>query len=239
MESFAGSEVETALIMEDDVDFGVDIRAQMSLLSRAFWVHAGQPGTPAEEALHPYRDSDWDILWPGHYGMEFADRADVFKYKDPHALPWDHLASEFNHYYQDMAAQSKPGSPQPQQLIFNVAPLSTFAYAITRTHAGRLAEKLRKDRAGVFDSALHIDCKGLFHRCVAPVPQLFHHHRVVGEESLSDKGNADPGVQDMTWYRTKHKYTHNIEWSARCNAAGVGEKLGDRWQCLPGRYDPL
>ena len=57
-------------------------------------------------------------------------------------------------------------------------------------------------------------------------------------QSLGKSGNLDDDKHDLNWWRTRHKYTYNIEWSARCNAAGVGEKIGKRWQCMPGKYDP-
>lgn len=41
------------------------------------------------------------------------------------------------------------------------------------------------------------DCKGLRHRCTAPVPELFHHHKVVGEKSIGSEG--DPALQDFAW----------------------------------------
>ena len=243
LEQIAASPHDTALILEDDADFGIDIREQMELLSTAFWDHAKLPPgarDTGDEALHPYRDEmEWDILWPGHFGMSFIDGTEVFQYKDPHALPWNRLKSQFNNYYEQMASMSKPESPEPQQLVFKVAPLATFAYAVTRSHAAKLAQKLKKDKAHKFDNAVHIDCVGGFHRCVAPVPQLFHHHQVVGEKASSSEGVPEEVVQDMAWYRTKHRYTYNIEWSARCNAAKLGEKIGDKWQCLPEKDDPM
>ncbi|GIZ49761.1 hypothetical protein CKM354_001278800 [Cercospora kikuchii] len=238
LDTIAQAPYETVLVLEDDADFGLDIRAQMELVSKAFWSRAG--GTPESrdseaEALHPYRDHEWDIFWPGHFGMSFVDGTEIQKYHDPYALPWNRLKTNFNNYYEQMAAASPP---EPQQLIFNVAPLSTYAYAITKSHAARLVQKIRNDKADSFDTALHIDCVGKAHRCVAPVPQLFHHHRVTGGKVSSGKealaGN-DGIAQDMAWYRTKQKYTYNIEWSARCNAIGAGEKVGERWQCLPGQ----
>ncbi|KAI5358448.1 hypothetical protein Slin15195_G108970 [Septoria linicola] len=243
LDKIAQSPHETALIMEDDVDFGLQIRSQMELVSKAFWDHANlapESRGSAEEVLHPYREHEWDIFWPGHFGMSFIEGSDVFKYHDPHALPWDRLTTQFNNYYEQMAAGSSKQA-EPQQLIFNVAPLATFAYAITKAHAARLVQKFRQDKTHKFDNAVHIDCVGRVHRCVAPVPQLFHHHQVVGEKASSSEGKQDESVavQDLKWYRTRHRYTYNIEWSARCNAAGVGEKLGEKWQCLPGKYDPM
>lgn len=242
LEAFAKSDFETALILEDDVDFGIDIRAQMDQVSHAFWNHSKEAWTADSAAMHPYRESEWDIFWPGHYGMSFVDGTDIFKYRDPYALPWSRLTATFNNYYEQMAIESQSGERQPQQLIFNVAPLSTFAYATTKAHAARLVQKISKDGifrkdGSPFDMALHIDCVGKAHRCVAPVPQLFHHHQVDGERAISSSGGDE--LQDMTWYESKHKYTFNIEWSARCNAAHVGENVSDRWQCLPNKDDSM
>jgi hypothetical protein len=125
-------------------------------------------------------------------------------------------------------------------LAFNIAPLATFAYAITKSHATKLIKKLRRDKAFKFDNALHIDCKGLAHRCVAPVPQVFHHHQVEGEKSLSSEvGRREEVDRGLDWYMGKHKWTFNIAWSARCNALGVGEKVKEGWRCGPGKYDEM
>ena len=94
-----------------------------------------------------------------------------------------------------------------------------------------LVEEYANFTGEAYDVALHRDCKGLRQRCTAPVPELFHHHKVVGEEAIGVEGEAV--TQDLDWYMNRHKWTLNIEWSARCNAAGTGEKLGkeDKWQC--------
>ena len=239
LDTFVQSNFETALIMEDDVDFGINIKAQMELVSRALWNRANASASQKDLESNPYRDGDWDIFWPGHFGMAFVKGTEIVKYSDPYALPWSQLSTTFNDYYEQMASQSEPEFPEPQQVVFNVAPLATFAYAVTRTHAARLLHKMRKEGTHKFDDALHVDCKGLAHRCVAPVPQLFHHHKLTGERSLSTKAHQEDGPQDMSWYMNQHKYTFNIEWSARCNAAGLGEKLGDKWQCLPNVHDPI
>ncbi|SMY28582.1 unnamed protein product [Zymoseptoria tritici ST99CH_1A5] len=218
LETFLASDHSTALIFEDDVDFSIHIRSQMSLISGAFYNHSAQ--NPESRHLDPYLHSTWDIFWPGHFGMQFADNVDIFHYKDSHALPWAHLTSEFNNYYTQMAETTPP---EDQQLVFNVAPLATFAYAITRSHAVKLLSKLRSDRAEKFDNALHVECKGLWQRCVAPVPQVFHHHQVEGEKSLSsEEGRKEEVEGELGWYMRRHKWTYNVEWSARCNALETG-----------------
>jgi len=264
LEDFVGTGDETALFLEDDADFGVDIRAQMKLLSQSMTkdrrlerntnraadeqqvqVQANSniatDNSSSEDAMdlhNPYAMDTWDIFWLGHWGMEFAGNYRLVDYTDQYALPWSHLTSDWNNFYASQAA-AQTGIEQHQVVVHGTAPLSSYAWAITRSHAEKLVRRLRNERAQTFDLALHMDCKGGVHRCVAPVPEVMHHHKVAGQKSIGYVGNVDDGQHDLDWWRRVHKYTFNIQWSARCNAAGGGEKLGDRWQCLPGKYDKL
>ena len=187
---------------------------------------------------YPYGKDQWDVFWVGHYGVEDTHATTVVDYVDQYALPWDHLTSNFNNYYEQLSAAQIGQEPQ-QRMLLSAAPMGTYAFALTRASAQRLARKIRDEHVQQFDLAIHIDCKGLKHRCMAPVPALMHHHRVKGQKSIQLSGDQNDGKHDFSWWRDKHKYTYNIQWSARCNAAGTGEKLGDRWQCMPGRYDDL
>ena len=265
LEGFLRSGQETALFMEDDVDFSVDVKSQMTLLSAAMlasrWsdidndpgheqTARSSTGRPQETSRRlqlgavrsPYIHSRWDILWLGHCGMEITPRTEEVTYTDPHALAWDRLTCSFNNYYanQNRRYEGHIG-PQQQRILSHTAPLCTFAWAVTRSHAHRIVRKFREERVCNLDMALHIDCKGLKQRCTVVVPELMHHHRVDGGRAITDDGEDknDTQTQDLAWWRTKHKYTYNIEWSARCNAAWSGESLGDRWQCLPGKYDNI
>ena len=110
-------------------------------------------------------------------------------------------------------------------------------YANNSDRAKKLLEELRKSRPQVIDTKLHISCKGLAHRCMAPVPELFHHHRVTGQARIGEPGAAPSGRETLNWWRTSHKYTYNVEWSARCNALQSGDQVGNKWQCLPGESD--
>lgn len=247
LETFIDSGSESALFMEDDVDFGLDIKAQMQLMSDGIMRHyLGDLGDDPEDPLtesaryelshYPYGNDRWDVLWIGHYGIEALPKSQVVPYTDPYALSWNRLTSNFNNYLDQIrAAATETDQEQPQQILITGAPMGTYAFALSRSNAQRLVKKLRDKHVQQFDLALHIDCKGLVHRCVAPVPAMMHHHRVTGQKALVKAGNQDDGIHDLHWWRHQHKYTYNVEWSARCNAAGVGEKLGDRWQCMPGR----
>ena len=100
-----------------------------------------------------------------------------------------------------------------------------------------LVRRLRNDRSQKVDLSLHILCKGRELRCSAPIPEVVPHHSVIGMETIRLAGEGRGEKEDLSWWQKRHKFTYNIEYSARCNALQVGEKLGERWQCLPGRYD--
>lgn len=249
LQQFLQTGYDTALFVEDDIDFSINVKSQMSLLADAVSGKDEKSRNPSD----PYNYADWDVLWIGHFGIEFTEQTHISHYKDPHALPWAALKSDFNNYYeQQKAAESNSGSTT-QQLIRQIAPLSSYAWAITRTHAKWLVEELTKTRAQEFDVQLHILCRGLRQRCIAPVPELMHHHRVTGSESISQfkaEAAGDSSVthdskvlswwqrmfsddEGLDWWRNATKYTYNVEWSARCNAGESGDRLNDKWQCLP------
>lgn len=248
LETFIKAGHETALFVEDDVDFSINIESQMGSISQTVLEQtspaneqerAGMTNVNLEEHLleDPYGNHGWDVFWIGHFGIEYTTNSQTWTYTDPHALPWDHLTSAFNNYYETQADVEAQSQEQPQHIIHSVAPMATYAFALTRGAAQKLVSKLRNERAQKFDYALHRHCKGLDLTCMAPVPGVMHHHKVAGEKSINVAGTQNDGKYDLEWWRNQHKYTYNIEWSARCNAAGVGERLGNRWQCMPGRYD--
>lgn len=240
LDIFLSSDYETALFFEDDVDFDVGIKSQMEIISDTLLSHISKDLRPDHEdgllkethtvvTPYPYGKDGWDVFWIGHYGVEFTKESQMIPYTDPHALPWDHLTSKYNNYYELLRAEyAVQPKKQAQQLMLSTAPIGTYAFALTRATAQGLVPKLRDMRVQQFDLALHDTCKDLDLRCIAPVPALMHHHRVTGNSE---------GKSNLSWWRERHKYTYNVQWSARCNAARVGEKLGERWQCLPGRYD--
>ena len=248
LEAFIKSGHETALFLEDDVDFGIDIKPQLEILSNLIqsW-YMGQRGKQdhdvtqeqlIEELIrYPYGINIWDVLWLGHYGVEFTNDPGIIHYDDPYALPWERLTSNFNNYYATLRPDPEhPESKAQQQLMLGSAPMGSYGFALTRETAQKLVYDIRSQRSQQFDFALHVKCKGQELRCAAPVPALMHHHKVVGETSILHSSAGDV-KEDLAWWRNSHKYTYNIEYSARCNAEHVGEQLDDRWQCMPGRYD--
>lgn len=212
--------------MEDDVDFDLNLKAQVSLLTKVIADSGDVPSTVG----NPWSYETWDVLWLGHMGIELLPSSELTKYQDPYALPFGRLTSDFNNYYEQL--RDTNASPR---VIRGVAAMAVYGYAVTRSSA-RAIIQASKTGQHAFDDTIHILCKGGKLRCVAPVPQLFHHHHVSGASRIDV--DIDDGIkQDLRWASSRHQYTYNIQWSARCNVAGVGEKLGDMRQCLPSRYD--
>ena len=108
LEKFLLTGYATALFVEDDVDFGVDIKSQLQRISETILANSGGPMEPHSpdliEDVSAQRNSklpygtDWDVLWLGHFGFEFTEDSETWPYDDHHALQWDHLTSEFNTY---------------------------------------------------------------------------------------------------------------------------------------------
>ncbi|KAI7153763.1 hypothetical protein KC349_g8146 [Hortaea werneckii] len=228
LEHFLDTGLETALIFEDDVDFGLSIKDQMTALSETLWSTAGS--TAADHPEDPFNQASWDILWLGHCGLELVANTHIIHYNDPNALGWDRLTGCLNDWY-----TQQRNSGVSQTVLQGVAPIGSYAYGVTRERAASLVEENTNRTGRAFDFTLHRDCKGLHQRCTAPVPELFHHHKVIGEKSIGVEGEVVP--QDLAWYQNQHMWTFNIEWSARCNAAGTGEKVSGRRRCMPGLYD--
>lgn len=179
---FLDSGLETALILEDDVDWDIRLRsAQIPLAASAF-----RQLLPPQRSSHPFRHvyshhtqywgnhDAWDLLYLGHCG-------DYFEPIGPQGL---HLTGNYNltamphiiyndttlpqhsdlHLYTQML-MDKLGVP-PQSRFFHRSrlPLCSFGYAVTRSAARRLLEdlappKLAEHGARAFDVALLESCR--------------------------------------------------------------------------------
>jgi hypothetical protein len=192
-------DLENILILEDDVDFSIHIKEQMELLSQTMW--QGRDHEAWEHNEDPYDKASWDLLWLGHFGMEFVANTDLTPYNDPHALPWEHLYADWNSYYADQRGQDPLAR---QQLVGGIAPLDSFAIGMNRADAARLVEENTDRTVRAWNFTLHGNCKGLVQRCTGVVPELFHHHKVTGASRIMFEG--EKVKQDLEWYKRQHKY---------------------------------
>ncbi|KAF3763615.1 family 25 glycosyltransferase [Cryphonectria parasitica EP155] len=178
--------LDSALIMEDDMDWDVRLKPQLELLASgaravmsslpdAFFP-TGRPSTAASSSSSspdsapnsPYGD-DWDILWLGHCGEPFPE--DLVENKDlppedrgrkAMARKWtilnDATVPPYDHLtgIVDFAAHPE----HTRWVHVTAAPICTFAYAVSLHGARKILYDLSVDRlSGPFDNALAWLCR--------------------------------------------------------------------------------
>jgi hypothetical protein len=196
---FLESGAETALILEDDVDWDIRLRSlQVPLVTTAIrtLVSSEPPRSPpdhddseATAAQYPYGDpSRWDLLYLGHCGdyWHAIDRG----FGEGHVKPSD-LAGTQHAAFNDASLApfgdlhpftaslfTNLGVPEHTRLIHrSVFPLCTFAYAVTRDSARRMVDDLAPDKSEhrAYDVAILMACRDKGLRCWTVNPELFHH----------------------------------------------------------------
>ncbi|KKY31908.1 putative glycosyltransferase family 25 protein [Diaporthe ampelina] len=226
-------DLESALIMEDDMDWDVRLQSQLEEVAKGSRELLGHGSNPHS----PYGDN-WDVLWIGHCGEPFPEFLEENKDK-----PLDHPGLRYmQHKY---VIENDPTVPPPEHTTglvdfhahphtrwvhITAAPICSFAYALSRQGARKVLFDLSVDRlSGAFDNALAGLCRrsvaavgeegaegdrGLNARCVSVTPPVFFHHkakgRVAGDSDIQDD---DGGGDDVREKGT----TENIVWSARSN----------------------
>ncbi|KAK7962394.1 uncharacterized protein PG986_003219 [Apiospora aurea] len=174
-------DLESALIMEDDMDWDVRLRSQLETVAkgtRALLSSGSQPNSP-------YGDS-WDLLWLGHCGEIFPEQLPEnkeeplypkFAIKDDQTVPpLDKITGlvDFKSYPEFTRWVHVTG-----------APICSFAYALTRRGAQKVLFDLSVDRLDAnFDNAL-----GTFCRLIGSESDIVDH----GDESqkIREKGTSE------------------------------------------------
>ncbi|KAI0124057.1 family 25 glycosyltransferase [Xylariales sp. AK1849] len=237
-------DLDWALIMEDDVDWDVRLKAQLEQVAKgARWLsgksadHQGLPNSP-------YGD-DWDVLWLVHCGDLFPEH--MSETKD---TPADHLGMQWMKRRYTIAndttvpPRARLSGMQgvdvireaPEQTRFvhvAGAPICTFAYALSRAGAQKVLFDLSVDHLrGTLDNALGALCRdgvigavnetspevasSMDIKCVAVSPPVFFHHRPKGSlDGDSDIIPVDGGENNARTFETG--FTENVMWSARNN----------------------
>ncbi|KAI6852258.1 hypothetical protein KC323_g9495, partial [Hortaea werneckii] len=171
--------VETALILEDDVDFGVNIKEQLAAFSDTLWTNAG-----SKDAHHqddPYDKASWDIIWLGHCGLELVANTQITYYRDPYALGWDRLTVCLNDWYDQ---QQRHGIPQT--VLRGAAPIGSYAYGVHRRRAMSLVEENSNRTGRAFDFTLRI-VKGFITAVQPQSPNYFTIIRLLEKNPLEAK----------------------------------------------------
>lgn len=192
--------LDSALIMEDDMDWDVRLKPQLELTAAgARAVISSLPDklfpngrTSSTTPISPYGD-DWDVLWLGHCGEPFPE--DLPENKD---LPDDDqgLQAMARHWTILNDATVPPldkitgivdfkAHPERTRWVHVTgAPICTFAYALSQRGARKILYDLSVDKlSGPFDNAL----AGLCRRAVGSWSRMAKGEAVDGDRGLDAK----------------------------------------------------
>ncbi|EFQ88823.1 hypothetical protein PTT_15103 [Pyrenophora teres f. teres 0-1] len=223
LNNFLASDHETALVIEDDTDFDIQIRhSQIPRLAAALRSLLGSQGNDYWPPL-----STWDLLYPGH-----CDDAPSTAY--------------LSHPYSTYTDPSVPLHPQMHPdtsnflLSLNVPsqtrflhrafwPFCTFAYAVNKRSAALIVNTFAAEPEGggsAFDVALLSACRDLEWTCWSVAPEMFHHRQGVSEIEREDDMHV--GVQgDIGGGERSSRGTWNLACGARHDQLWVDEGEGD------------
>lgn len=259
---FLDSGLETALILEDDVDWDIHLRpVQIPAAAAAMRSHISSSSSSSSRSRSRSRDyygdiSQWDLLYIGHCG-DYFDSVD-YPVGVGHLSPAD-LTSLPHIMYNDPTLLSRwqlhpytasfltaLNVPEKTRLVHkSVWPLCTFAYAVTRNGAQVLREQAAPPKAtvGAFDIAIMHGCQHGLLRCVSVNPELFHH--VEGDSLIGksqEKSFRAPVDQVGLEQTTKRGETSNIGcgfWGSAFEFNGDLDRLaylrrevGQKGRCL-------
>ncbi|GFF31854.1 hypothetical protein IFM61606_10749 [Aspergillus udagawae] len=203
------SDLDTALIIEDDVDWDRAIRDQMVGIAGAIRSLTKVDETEAA----PYGRS-WDLLWIGHCGEYWDETLETAMFDDPTAYPIS--------IYQGWAQKYLKDLPDCKRAIYrSYNPVCSFAYAVSREGARKVLELVGGAKDEAFDVAVMHNCKLGKLNCISIVPEVIHQYfpaQSFGVKSLVDIGNGEKPGPDDEKFENVMGSTENILESARCSA---------------------
>lgn len=187
--------IQTAWIMEDDADWDVMIKSQMTEFARGS--RHIQGFSTAKPMRSPYGDG-WDILFTGHCGVwnrHTTDQEYWVSRDDPTVVPPEGI------YYQRRPNLSPPAlGGNHTRIVFSARWASCLAsYAVSLQGATRvLYDQAVLPNAQGIDSGLGNICRRTEYNanaCLAVYPSITGTHRVSGDISRdSDRKNLRPGT---------------------------------------------
>lgn len=224
-------DLESALIMEDDMDWDVRLRSQLEDVAKGSRMLLNSGANPNS----PYGDG-WDVLWIGHCGEPFPEFLDENRNKPEHHPGIQYMKTRYA-IENDMTVPPPARTtgmidfqayPYTRFVHVSAAPICTFAYALSQAGARKVLFDLSVDHLnGAYDNALAGLCRrsvssvgekdpgndrGLDTKCLSVTPPVFFHHKarglISGDSDIQNIGNTDIREKGTT---------ENIMWSARNN----------------------
>jgi hypothetical protein len=196
--------IETALIFEDDIDWDVTIKSQLSEFARG--ARALQ-NTESPSPHSPYGD-DWDVLWLGGCAMRTRDASHVYEIPDDPTVPPFKYRGELV-----FPPFAKPKEMHKTRWVLaRPEALCSLAYAVTYESARSILARLSLEpNAAAFDVNLGHICMDNDLRCLGSYPVLFNTWRKAGTAA------HDSDIHD-DWEDVWHeKWSKGIVYSTMLN----------------------
>jgi hypothetical protein len=203
------SSLDTVLILEDDVDWDINVKNQMALISDNVRLFRNV----SSEDESPYGRS-WDLLWLGHCGEHTDENTKRVEYPDPTVPPVD----QYTGWSKKWLASLAPGNRAIQN---GINPVCTFSYAVTSHGAQRLLDFAGKGENEAYDIRLLDGCKNGHLNCITVQPEIMHHYappKNLGYTSLVKQEDGKGKSEDEEKFEGVMGGTENILESARCRA---------------------
>jgi len=200
---------ETALILEDDMDWDVSIKDQTRLVSDAVRKFT----LTQSNDLSPYGHA-WDLLWIGHSGEPTDNDTRRLEYADPSApLPVNYIG--WSRKYMEGLT---PGNRAVQRAGLT---FGSFAIALSRRGVVKVLKWAGKGEDKAYDLRLQHGCKSKHLSCLIINPELMHHYvppEEFGHISTVADANDEGSRAEEEEFENVMGNTPNVLHSARCRA---------------------
>ncbi|KAH7016205.1 uncharacterized protein B0I36DRAFT_377831 [Microdochium trichocladiopsis] len=224
------SDLETAFIVEDDVDWDVRIKNQLRLVSDNVRAFRRRKINLTDEVVVQDNDAesdpndntpygtDWDVLWLGHCGSLGHDddkHRRPLPYEDESRVPGDKFTGWSRDYFLE---ETPEGHRVVQESRMTIC---TFGYAVSRQGVLNVLAQVMKGGYEAFDVALHAHCSEGRLKCVTVSPAVFHHYEpsaAHGYVSPVKEGDGKGKAKSENEFEGFMGTTANIVDSARCHA---------------------
>ena len=201
--------LQTALIIEDDIDWDVSLPFQMKSISSAIRDLTHTDGY----AGWPY-GKEWDLIWLGHCGEFWEEEFETVIFEDIAVCPHD----QYYGWARDYISRIPEGK---RGVYWSSNPVCSFAYALSHDGARKILELVGAGQGEAFDVKLMGECKAGNIKCISVIPEVFHQYfpaEGFDVKSLKDIGDGEtPGAEEEDFEPIMGS-TENIVYSARCQA---------------------
>ncbi|KAI0971683.1 glycosyltransferase family 25 protein [Xylaria arbuscula] len=206
------SDLETAFIVEDDVDWDVRIKEQTRLISENVRLYT----QTSPEDVTPY-GTGWDVLWLGHCGSSIEDgMPEPQIFLDDSRCETALYSGWSKRFLREKLAEGHRLIQMSRQTV------CTFGYGVTKSGAQKVLSLVGTGANEAFDVSLSAHCRTGELFCLVVNPQVLNHYEPPPEHGYLSQVHAGDGqgsaAPEEAEFELEMGATGNIMKSARCEA---------------------